>query len=186
MTVSRISALALFICLIFSSCLSRAAAKQSGYSAYILQYVQQDKVYLLEKLRPSVTKQSEKTVIDALLSEDGPRAAYLFQKQLKDYPDPSLDSLSKARLAAYRSALSSEPEIMRSVTQHAFILQFGSFGSPENARKLAMQVSPRIPVRIFSEKGQYKVRSKQLYRTRAEAAAKAKKLPFNSYVVHLR
>ncbi len=186
MTASRISALVLFIGFQTLPVISPAAEQQTVYSAHILQYVEQDKVYLLENLRSKVTKNSEKTVIDALLTEDGPRAVLLFRKQLRDFPDPALDSLSKARLTAYRQILSLTSESNRSVTQQSFILQFGSFSSPDNARELANRIAAYTPVTIFQEKGSYKVRTRNIFHTRKAAEAGAKSLPFNSYIVHLR
>ena len=188
MTVLKISALVLlFICLQILPAVSRAVEQKTIYSTQILQYVQKDKVYLLENLRSRVTNNSEKTVIDALLAEDGPQAARLFRKQLQDYPDPVLDSLSKTRLAAYQQALSSKSETRTVLSRHTFILQFGSFSSLKNAQELAGRLAAKsTPVRIYQSKGQYKVRSKKVFSTRNQAEAWSKKLPFDSYVVHLR
>jgi len=186
MTVLRITALVLFICLLLPPAFSVAAEPQNTYSAQILQYVEQDKVYLLENLRSRVTKNSEKTVITALLTEDGPEAARLFSKQLIDFPDASLDSLSKARLTAYQQSINVAGENKRTVTQPAFILQFGSFNSLDNARELANRIASYTPVTIFQEKGQHKVRTQNSFNTRKTAEAKAKALPFNSLIVHLK
>jgi len=184
MTVLRISALVLFICLLFPPALSVAVERQNAFSAQILQYVEQDKVYLLENLRSRVTKNSEKTVINALLTEDGPEAARLFRKQLLDYPDASLDSLSKARLTAYQQSISSAGESKRTVTPPAFILQFGSFSSLDNAREHANRIASYTPVTIFQEKGQHKVRTQNAFSTRKTAETKARTLPFNSLIVY--
>ena len=187
MTVLKISAFVLlFICLQMLPAVSPAAEQKTAYSAQILQYVEQDKVYLLENLRSKVTNNSEKTIIDALLTEDGPQAARLFRKQLQDYPHPALDSLSKARLAAYQQTLSKSGEISRTVTSPSFILQFGSFSSLDNARELANRIAPYIPVTIFKEKGLHKVRTQNAFSTRDVAEARAKALPFNSFIVHRR
>ncbi len=80
-------------------------ADERSYAREIEQYVDEDKVYLLENIRQNITRPSEKTVVDALLCESGPEAIELFQKQLKEYPDPLLDTLSSARIAAYSMAL---------------------------------------------------------------------------------
>jgi cell division protein FtsN len=80
-------------------------AAETSYAPEILQYVSEDKAYLLEALRQKVTKPSEKIILDALLTEDGAQAALLYQKQLREYPDPSFDALSSSRVAAYQSAL---------------------------------------------------------------------------------
>ena len=131
MTLLRIPVLLLLIGLQPLPVISAAAEQKTDYRVLILQYVEQDKVYLLENLRSRVTNKSEQTIINALLTEDGPQAARLFRKQLQDYPDPAFDSLSKARLAAYQSALSSTGASGKTVTKASFILQFGSFSSFE-------------------------------------------------------
>ncbi|MCF8382664.1 MAG: SPOR domain-containing protein [Chlorobium sp.] len=89
-------------------CLSnpRLYAAPTSYTPQILQYVSEDKVYLLENIRKNISIPSEKLVVDALLSEDGPQAAYLYRKQLAEYPDPSLDELSRTRLSAFQFVLS--------------------------------------------------------------------------------
>lgn len=185
MNLSRISAFLLFFICQAAPAPSPAAEQITDYRALILQYVEQDKVYLLENLRSRVTNKSALTVIDALLTEDGPQAARLFRKQLQDYPDPALDSLSKARLTAYQSALSSTKASRRTGTKESFILQFGSFGSLENARELANRIAPYTPVTIFREKGLHKVRTQKAFGTRNEAEIGAKKLPFNSFIVRI-
>ncbi|WP_294347099.1 SPOR domain-containing protein [Prosthecochloris sp.] len=164
---------------------SLAERQTTDYRVQIIRYVEQDKIYLLENLRSKVTNKAEQTIIDALLTEDGPQAARLFRKQLQDYPDPSLDSLSKARLAAYQSALSSTSGTRTRAIQTSFILQFGSFGSLENARELANRIAPYTPVTIFQEKGLHKVRTQKAFGTRQEAETGAKKLPFNSFIVRI-
>ena len=97
--------LALFVTLLSPPLLH--SAEERSYAHEIQQYVAEDKVYLLENIRQNVTRPSEKIVIDALLSEDGPQAVELYQKQLKDYPDPALDQFSSSRIAAYSMALDS-------------------------------------------------------------------------------
>ena len=92
------------------------SAVEHSYALEIEQDVAEDKVYLLESIRQNVTTPAEKTVLDAILSEDGPQAISLYQKQLKEYPDPVLDKLSSSRIAAYKIALdSSEPTQKRSI-----------------------------------------------------------------------
>ncbi len=81
------------------------AAEEHSYSQQIEQDVADDKVYLLESIRQKVTIPSEKSILEALLCEDGPQAVMLFQKQLREYPDPALDKLSTSRIAAYNLAL---------------------------------------------------------------------------------
>lgn len=184
MTVLRISALLLFIGYQMVPADSVAAQENTGYKARILQYVEQDKVYLLENLRSRVTNKSEQTIIDALLTEDGPKAARLFYKQLQDYPDPGLDSLSKARLKAYQSTLAlSGAKSNTPVQKISFILQFGSFSSLDNARELANRIAAYTPVTIFREKGLHKVRTQKTFGTRNSAEARAKELPFNSFII---
>ena len=77
------------------------AAVEQSFSREIVQYAAEDKVYLLENIRQKITRPSEKTVVEALLTEDAPKAVSLYQKQLSLYPDPALDQISRARIAAY-------------------------------------------------------------------------------------
>jgi hypothetical protein len=88
-------------CLFCSSGSYGAEGTRNSYASEIVRDVREDKVYLLENIRHKVTKPSEKTLVDALLSEDGPKAASLYRKQLSEYPDPQLDDISRSRLAAY-------------------------------------------------------------------------------------
>ncbi len=81
------------------------AGDEHSYAQEIERDVAEDKVYLLENIRQKVTIPSEKTVLEALLCEDGPQAIILFQKQLREYPDPAIDKLSTSRIAAYNVAL---------------------------------------------------------------------------------
>jgi len=80
------------------------SAGEPSYVEEIRRYVVEDKVYLLENIRQKVTLPAEKLVIDALLSEDGPQAVTLYQRQLTQYPDPELDQISTSRIAAYNLA----------------------------------------------------------------------------------
>jgi len=80
-------------------------AEAASHASEILQYVKEDKVYLLEKIRRQLTKPSEKLVVEALLTEDGPQASALYREQLEKYPDPQLDQISRARLKAYEQAV---------------------------------------------------------------------------------
>ncbi len=93
------------LCIALSSLLFRPAlslaSEDTSYAQEIRQYVDEDKVYLLENIRQKVTRPSEKMVIEALLSEDGPQAVNLYRKQLREYPDPAIDKLSSSRLEAY-------------------------------------------------------------------------------------
>ncbi|NTW55138.1 MAG: SPOR domain-containing protein [Chlorobaculum sp.] len=102
--------LVLFIC---GMCLQyrqpSAVAAPVSYASEIAQDVREDKVYLLEKIRPQITKPSEKILVEALLTEDGPKAARLYRKQLAEYPDPQLDEISRSRLAAYEQAAATVP-----------------------------------------------------------------------------
>ncbi len=90
------------------------AAEEHSYAQEIQQDVTDDKVYLLESIRQKVTIPSEKTILEALLCEDGPQAVMLFQKQLREYPDPALDKLSTSRIAAYNLALNGTSAIQKS------------------------------------------------------------------------
>ncbi len=184
MMVLRIAVFVLFFGSRMFCDVSPAAGEATSYSPQILQYVREDKVYLLEKLRPRVTNYSEKIVIDALLAEDGPKAARLYLKQLQEYPNPALDSLSNARLNDFRQTLSLTPNSIQSAAQLAYSLQFGSFGSLGNARELANRVASSLPVTIVQEQGLYKVRAQKTFGSRAAAEATAKTLPFNAYIVH--
>ncbi|NTV67646.1 MAG: SPOR domain-containing protein [Chlorobaculum sp.] len=86
-----------------------ALAAPLSYASEIAQDVREDKVYLLEKIRPQITNPSEKLLVEALLTEDGPKAARLYRKQLAEYPDPQLDPISRSRLAAYEEAAATMP-----------------------------------------------------------------------------
>ena len=77
---------------------------EPSYAEEIRRCVAEDKVYLLQNIRQKVILPAEKLVIDALLSEDGPQAVTLYQKQLTQYPDPVLDQISTSRIAAYSLA----------------------------------------------------------------------------------
>ncbi len=90
------------------------AAEEHSYAQKIQQAVADDKVYLLESFRQKVTIPSEKTFLEALFCEDGPQAVMLFQKQLREYPDPALDKLSTSRIAAYNLALKGTSPIEKS------------------------------------------------------------------------
>jgi cell division protein FtsN len=93
-----------------------AVAAETSHASEILQYVREDKVYLLEKIRHQITKPSEKIVVEALLSEDGPKAASLYRKQLTEHRDPLIDPISRSRLAAYEKAVatSAAPPVLPS------------------------------------------------------------------------
>lgn len=87
---------------------SATVANQS-YASEIRQYVAEDKVYLLENIRQKVSKPSEKIVVEALLTYDGPKAVALYKKQLAEHPDPALDAISKARILAFEQMLGITP-----------------------------------------------------------------------------
>jgi len=87
------------------------ASEERSYAQEIEQDIAEDKVYLLENIRQKVTIPSEKTLMEALLSEDGPQAIALYRKQLREYPDPLLDKLSSSRIAAYTVAFDSSVPI---------------------------------------------------------------------------
>jgi len=93
---------ALSVALFFPPVLHSTA--EPSYAEEIRRCVGEDKVYLLQNIRQKVILPAEKLVIDALLSEDGPQAVTLYQKQLTQYPDPVLDQISTSRIAAYSLA----------------------------------------------------------------------------------
>lgn len=93
---------ALSVALLFPTVLHSTG--EPSYAEEIRRCVAEDKVYLLENIRQKVILPAEKLVIDALLSEDGPQAVTLYQKQLTQYPDPVLDQISTSRIAAYSQA----------------------------------------------------------------------------------
>jgi len=281
----------LITCLFFTGQGLTAVAAEYSHASKILQYVREDKVYLLEKIRHQITKPSEKLVVEALLSEDGPKAASLYKKQLAEHPDPLIDPISRSRLAAFEKAVAttaapsviqsksapasrqapiataanqaptpaasrpdsaarklsaapasrptasaktasapsakpaasnvpapaSKPDsASRSTTQSAatktppaekqatiparqqapapaktaassgFTLQFGSFDSVANANQLASQLSASAPATVQQINGIYKVRLKNIFATREEAAAFARTLPIESFVVTIQ
>jgi cell division protein FtsN len=254
----------ILVLIIYGICLQyrqpAAMAAQTSYAAEIAQDVREDKVYLLEKIRPRITKPSEKILVEALLTEDGPKAAKLYRKQLAEYPDPQLDPISRSRLAAYEQAttmtpglpvmpanassnskppqtgwtqtrsvsgnrpdssmkrlspprkpkpaeklsMQSTPESIKKDTTAlaipetpvqkpsqatsagSFTLQFGSFDSITNADQLSAQISQTAPASVQKINGIYKVRLKRTFATRQEAAAFARTLPVESFVVPQR
>ncbi len=168
---------------------SSAQAQESRMNERILKYVEQDKVYLLENPGTRATKNAEKTIIQALLTEDGPKAARLFQKQLQQYPDPVLDTLSKARLEAYAAVLGTGQKLPVSADPDSgpgYILQFGSFGSREYAEEFAGKIASHVPATVFREGSLYKVRTQKSFRQRSEAEALAATLPFTSFIRQAR
>jgi pyruvate/2-oxoglutarate dehydrogenase complex dihydrolipoamide acyltransferase (E2) component len=281
----------LITCLFFSGQRLTAVAAEYSHASEILQYVREDKVYLLEKIRHQITKPSEKLVVDALLSEDGPKAASLYKRQLAEHPDPLIDPISRSRLAAFEKAagttaapsvipsrtasasrpvpavsaanqapapVASKPDsatrklsaapasrpaataktasapsaksaasgtpttaskpdsASRSTTPSAasktppaekpatvaakpqlpapakpaasggFTLQFGSFDNVSNANQLASQLSASAPATVQQINGIYKVRLKNIFATREEAAAFARTLPIESFVITIQ
>jgi cell division septation protein DedD len=110
--------LGLAMSVFFAGSSSVKAASEVSNAPFILKCVDEDKVYLLENIRQKVTRPAEKTIIEALLSEDAPKAVALYNKQLKDYPDPELDRISTSRIAAYNLVLNSSapaPQVPGSV-----------------------------------------------------------------------
>jgi len=116
-----------------------------SYAPQILQYVSEDKVYLLENIRKNITIPSEKLVADALLAEDGPQAAYLYRKQLGDYPDPSLDDLSRSRLSAFQFALNQPIAFPEVVPKIAVTPATGKTASPVKPKEVPVQAKPSAP-----------------------------------------
>jgi len=190
-----------------------------SYSGLIGQAVSEDKIYLLENIRQKATLNSEKTVIEALMTEDGPKAAELFKKQLTLYPDPAMDIISKTRLADYKIALAEEPPLPKlskalpariaspapavqatplqsaldalkknssldtSYSREGFTLQFGSFGSRDNAETLSSRITPYGPVVIVLENQMHKVRLNRQFKSQEEGADAAKAIPFSCIVL---
>jgi cell division septation protein DedD len=221
MIFSRLTGLMSALLLLSSVCFiqpERAAAVESTYAQEILQYVREDKVYLLEKIRQKASRPSEKTIIEALLTEDGPRAAALYRKQLQQYPDPMLDPVSRAKLYDYENMLGmasspaapaaapstvpepapapapapAPPPVSSPVPPSApvaasggesFTLQFGSFGSRENAEILARKISAYSPANVTQQNQMFKVRLLRKLASRPEASAYGKSIPFESIVV---
>ncbi|NTV99424.1 MAG: SPOR domain-containing protein [Chlorobiaceae bacterium] len=202
------------------------AAEEIYNARLIRQYVDEDKVNLLENIRQKFSRPSEKLVTEALLCEDGPKAQSMYRKQLSDYPDPELDRISTSRIAAYNLALNSTAPLPKlsqqgaagssgsagtkgnagssgnkgpegnSGTQGSFqlqeranmksgvyTLQFGSFGSLQNAETLARKVSYYSGAEIIHQNGIYRVRLKKAWQTREDAADAARQLPFDAIVV---
>jgi cell division protein FtsN len=239
--------------MIFPGCQPAAMADEVSYASEIVQYVQEDKVYLLEKIRPQLTKPSELILVEALLSEDGPKAAGLYRKQLAEYPDTRLDPVSRSRLASFEQAravtpglpvmpakassisrppamatgsrptpsspsaskpdssfrrlpekpvmnqtarkgdtthttlpVPPRPQVAATAPGGGYTLQFGSFDSITNADQLSAQLSPTAPASVQQINGIYKVRLKRSFATRQEAAAYARSLPIESFVVSLQ
>ncbi len=214
------------------------SAGEPSYAEEIRRYVAEDKVYLLENIRQKVILPAEKLVIDALLSEDGPQAVALYQKQLTQYPDPVLDQISTSRIAAYSLAkesvaplpkvtipenptkshqknLSELPKkavtvrkekpkqelpaptapsattaapapvtVTQASAKRPFSLQCGSFKNRDNAEALAKKISVHAPATIIQQGEFYRVMVKNHYTSKEEAVAAAKKLPFETVVVH--
>jgi len=121
--------------LLFTSRHLPAAPEESSFATEILQDVRQDKVYLLEKIRRKLIKPSEKTLVEALLTEDGPKAAALYRLQLAEYPDQLLDPVSRARLAAYEETVG----------------MTASHPAPQPARPAVITPVRQAPVRIVNK-----------------------------------
>jgi len=73
--------------------------------------------------------------------------------------------------------------VSKSTVKKPFALQCGSFKSRENADQLAKKVAQHTPATIIQQGESYKVLLKIRYSSKQEAAAAAKKLPFETLVV---
>ena len=127
------------------------AAEEHSYAQEIQQDVADDKVYLLESIRQKVTIPSEKTVLEALLCEDGPQAVMLFQKQLREYPDPALDKISTSRIAAYNIALNGTSVLQKSS------IPLSSIKPPQSVIKAdtsQQSIKPQLNVPVLSAQQQ--------------------------------
>lgn len=130
--------IALFVTLLSPQILYTAT--DHSYAREIELYVAEDKVYLLENIRQNITRPAEKMVVDALLCESGPEAIELFRKQLKDYPDPVLNKLSTARIAAYTQALNGTaplPKLSQPLPQQKPLLAEGKEGEKQEIATVA-------------------------------------------------
>jgi hypothetical protein len=116
---------------------------EPSYAEEIRRCVAEDKVYLLENIRQKVILPAEKLVIDALLSEDGPQAVTLYQKQLTQYPDPVLDQISTSRIAAYSLAKESVMPLPKVTIPEPSV-------KPHATRPILVSAKP--PVAISKEK----------------------------------
>lgn len=80
----------------------------------------------------------------------------------------------------------SRPQAAAAAPGAGFTLQFGSFDSITNADQLSAQLSATAPASVQQINGIYKVRLKRSFATRQEAAAYARSLPIESFVVPLQ
>ncbi|NTV61142.1 MAG: SPOR domain-containing protein [Chlorobiaceae bacterium] len=221
------------LCLVFSllgPVASGLLAAEETYNARLIrQYIEEDKVYLLENIRQKFSRPAEKLVIEALLCEDGPKSRTLYTRQLRDYPDPELDRISTSRIEAYNLALNgtSSPHRLSQtvnagskvtagtkrsaetsgsaaitgsagndarwktkegpeITTEGYTLQFGSFGSLQNAETLARKISYYSGAEIIRQENIYRVRLKKTWPTREEAADAGRQLPYDAFVVPSR
>ncbi|KZK73999.1 MAG: hypothetical protein A3K90_07210 [Pelodictyon luteolum] len=140
------------LCIAASAALVTASPEASGagevsYSALIRQYVKQDKTYLLQSIRQKAVAGSEKTVIEALLTEDGPKAVSLFRRQLAMYPDPAIDPISHARIADYNRSLTAAvpaPQLSKPVPAPAPTPAAAPAPQPK-AAPIAVKAPPKPP-----------------------------------------
>jgi septal ring-binding cell division protein DamX len=147
LSICKLSKKSFLQCVVLFSALLSPAVLQAednpSYAAQIEEYVNKDKVYLLENIRQNVKRPSERTIIDALLSEDAPLAVALYRKQLKEYPDSLLDKLSLSRIAAYNlaresSAASPKPSALLTLQPHPVTVQ-------QDTTKAAITPHSKVP-----------------------------------------
>lgn len=164
------------------------SAGEQSYAKEILRYVAEDKVYLLENLRQKVALPSEKLVLEALLSEDGPHAVSLYQKQLALYPDPALDQISRSRIAAYSLAMESAAPVpplasKQDTTKHlptSHIKKIEKKVSiPEKATPLQTRVSVKQQETTHDGQKSFTVRFGS-FKSRENAEALAKKISLSA------
>jgi cell division protein FtsN len=164
-----------------------AMAAQRSYASEIAQDVREDKVYLLEKIRPQLTKPSEKILVEALLAEDGPKAARLYQKQLADCPDPQLDEISRSRLAAYEQAAATKPGLPVMLARGSSTSKLPGETAPQPAQAASRPDSSikRMPEKPVASRPAKKVDTtsavQQAPRPKESAAAGAFTLQFGSF-----
>jgi len=122
-----------------------------SYAEEIRRCVVEDKVYLLQNIRQKVSLPAEKLVIDALLSEDGPQAITLYQKQLTNYPDPVLDQISNSRIAAYSmattTALPLPPVIIPNTASKVYTKQTTPVTTPAVAKPIVATPQKEVIVK---------------------------------------
>ena len=160
------------------------SAGEQSYAREILRYAAEDKVYLLENLRQKVALPSEKLVLEALLSEDGPQAVSLYQKQLALYPDPALDQVSRSRIAAYSLAMENQAPVPPLVAKQDTTKHLPASRIKKSEKKVSIPekttpVQPRVKVTKqetnSAEQKSFTVRFGS-FKSRENAEALAKKI----------